>query len=67
MTYQYPIQSTGVPSTSSRDPRPHRCGKCANPFTAGGNPQCPNNPNPPVMVESPVDAELARLIAEMRS
>lgn len=32
----------GEPSTHPHDEeRPHRCGRCANPFT-GGNPNCPN-------------------------
>lgn len=59
MTYQYPIQSTGNPPTVARDARPHRCGKCANPFT-GGNEACVNNP---YRTYDPIDAELARIIA----
>lgn len=67
MTFQPPIRSyAGSAPTVARDARPHKCGKCATPWGIT-NPECVNNPNPPVAVLSPVDAELARLIAEMNS
>ncbi|UOR02016.1 hypothetical protein MUN77_01400 [Leucobacter allii] len=37
------------------DSRGHMCGKCRNPFTREGNPECPNAPRPPVFPDSPYD------------
>lgn len=62
MTFQSPIRSiAGTPPTLDRDPAPHRCGRCNNPYGIV-RADCPNNPD-----TAALDDELARLIAEMNS
>ena len=47
------VSGSGVYGDSDRS-KVHVCGRCRNPFTRAGNPECPNN----IPDETPVEYEL---------